>query len=54
NEIIGNPDSIEHQGWKAAAEAYHRGDLENAIALLPRHCRPERKLLGLLRDGKSH
>ncbi len=54
NEIIGDPDTIEHQGWKAAAEAYRQGDLENAISLLPRHCRPERKLLGMLNDGKSY
>lgn len=54
SEIIGNPTEIIHPGWQQAAEAYRSGDLETAIEKLPRHCRPERRLLELLRDGKSH
>ena len=53
NEIIGDPAEINHPGWQQAAEAYHYGDLETAIAKLPRHCRPERQLLEMIRDGKS-
>lgn len=52
-EIIGDPEVIIHPGWKKAAEAFHQGDLNEAISTLPRHCRPERKLLEMLRDGKS-
>lgn len=53
NEIIGDPDMIELPGWEKAAEAFRQGDLSRAIELLPRHCRPERKLLGMLMDGKT-
>ena len=52
-EIIGDPAGIEHEGWKQAAEAYRCGDLTTAIARLPRHCRPERRLLEMIREGKS-
>jgi tRNA pseudouridine13 synthase len=51
--IIGDPQQITHQGWKRAAEAFQNDDLESAINNLPRHCRPERKLLQMLKDGKS-
>jgi len=53
HEIIGNPEEIKHEGWKQAAEAFHAGDMETAIEKLPRHCRPERQLLNLVREGKS-
>lgn len=53
DEIIGDPGEIIHAGWQQAAEAYHSGDLETAIAKLPRHCRPERRLLEMIRAGKS-
>jgi len=52
-EIIGDPAEINHPGWKKAAEAYRAGNLDQAIAELPRHCRPERRLLEMVRDGKS-
>ena len=53
DEIIGDPLSIEHSGWQHAAEAYHSGDLATAIEKLPRHCRPERRLLEMVHDGKN-
>ncbi len=53
DEIIGDPQEIKHPGWQEAAEAYHRGDIETAIAKLPRHCRPERRLLEMIKDGKN-
>ncbi len=53
DEIMGNSAEITHPGWQQAIEAYHCGDLLTAIAKLPRHCRPERRLLEMLKDGKS-
>lgn len=53
DEIIGDPLSIEHSGWQHAAEAYLSGDLATAIEKLPRHCRPERRLLEMVHDGKN-
>ncbi|MDT8444623.1 MAG: tRNA pseudouridine(13) synthase TruD [Desulfuromonadales bacterium] len=53
NEIIGDPAEINHPGWQLAVEAFHSGDLHTAIEKLPRHCRPERRLLEMIRDGKS-
>jgi len=50
-EIIGDPLSITHPGWREAAEAYHNGDILTAIEKLPRHCRPERALLKRLNEG---
>lgn len=51
-EIVGDPSAIKHEGWQRAAAAYHQGDLATAINQLPRHCRPERRLLEMARDGK--
>ncbi|MEN8730619.1 MAG: tRNA pseudouridine(13) synthase TruD [Desulfuromonadales bacterium] len=52
-ETIGDPRAIVHPGWREAAAAYRGGDLATAIEKLPRHCRPERALLSLLKNGKS-
>ena len=52
-EIIGDPQAIMHPGWCEAATAYRGGDIQTAIEKLPRHCRPERAMLTLLKDGKS-
>lgn len=53
DEIVGDPHQISHSGWQQAARAYRAGDLQTALAKLPRHCRPEHRLLEMLRDGKS-
>ncbi len=52
-EIIGDPATIHHQGWQLAAESFRAGDITGAIERLPRHCRPERRLLEMLQSGKS-
>ncbi len=51
-EIIGDPAEILHPDWQAAVAAFRAGDLATAIARLPRHCHPERRLLEALRSGK--
>ena len=43
--LIGEPDSVHDQEWSAAMSAYHRGDLQEAVRMFPRHCRSERDLL---------
>jgi tRNA pseudouridine13 synthase len=53
SEVIGAPEQIEHSGWRAAAEAFHGGQLTAAMRLLPRHCRHERRLLEMLHTGKG-
>ncbi len=52
--LIGNPEVIEHPGWKKAVELFLEGELEAAAAQLPRHCRYERQLLTGLAKGQSH
>ena len=52
-EIIGDPKEINHESWKLAAAAFHAGDLKKALERLPRHCRPERRLLEMIQEGKS-
>jgi tRNA pseudouridine13 synthase len=53
DEIIGNPLEIGHSGWQQAAQAYRSGDLATALARLPRHCRPERRLLEMIKAGET-
>lgn len=50
-EIVGDPEQIEHPGWRAAARAYQQGRPADAIPLLPRHCHHERRLLECLERG---
>lgn len=52
-EIIGDPSSITNQHWHDAAVAFKAGDLENAIRIMPRRMRDERRLLQALRGGAS-
>ena len=53
DEIMGDPAEVDHPGWQQAIEAYHSGDLQTAIEKLPRHCRPERRLLEMIKDGDT-
>lgn len=53
DEIVGDPDRIEHPGWQAAATAYRNGDLAAAIAAFPRHCQDERRLVASLQAGRN-
>ena len=50
-EIIGDPEKIEHPGWKLAARAFRDNDYELAISSFPRHCRNERQLLEQIVKG---
>jgi tRNA pseudouridine13 synthase len=51
-EIIGEPAEILHPDWRAAALAFRAGDLPTALARLPHHCHPERRLLQALCAGQ--
>lgn len=53
-EIIGDPATIVHPGWKVAASAYRDGDHELALTSFPGHCRNERQLLERIVKGRSH
>lgn len=52
-EIIGAPATITNQHWHDAAVAFQAGELENAIRIMPRRMRDERRLLQALRGGAS-
>jgi len=52
-EIIGAPATITNQHWHDAAVAFQAGDLEQAIRVMPRRMRDERRLLQALRGGAS-
>jgi len=45
NSLIGDPDAVRDQEWRAAIAAYRQDDLAGALALMPRHCRSERDVL---------
>ena len=43
--VIGDPAAVRDDRWRAAIEAYRRGDLEESIRTFPGHCRTEREIL---------
>jgi tRNA pseudouridine13 synthase len=43
--LIGNPAAVRDERWRAAIEAYQRGDLEESLWTFPAGCRSERDLL---------
>lgn len=43
--LIGKPDAVRDEQWRAAIVAYQQGDPLRALELFPRHCRSERELL---------
>ncbi len=43
--IMGSPDAVQDERWKAAVTAYHRGDLAKSLESLPGYCRTERDIL---------
>lgn len=53
-ELIGDPDLIRHTEWQMAATHYRRGDLKEALKLLPARMRDERRLLTQLISGQEH
>ncbi len=52
-ELIGDPQKINHPGWKKAALAYRQQQLEPAIKALPGAMRLEQRLLRDLVQGKT-
>ena len=52
-EVIGSPDAIADPRWRQAATAFAAGDLAGALAALPGRLRDERRMLQLLRDGRT-
>lgn len=50
DHLIGEPDALWDEEWRAAIIAYHQGDPVRALQLFPRHCRSERDLLQRLVD----
>jgi tRNA pseudouridine13 synthase len=42
---MGDPAAIRDERWRAAIEAYRRGDFTTSLAAFPGHCRTEREVL---------
>jgi tRNA pseudouridine13 synthase len=45
DRLIGDPDAVRDEQWRNAISAYQRGDLAEALQVMPRHCRTEREIL---------
>ena len=45
DRLIGDPEAVRDEEWRAAIAAYQSGDLFGAFRLIPRHCRSERDVL---------
>jgi tRNA pseudouridine13 synthase len=45
DRLVGEPEAVRDEQWRAGIEAYQRGDLARALELFPRHCRSERETL---------
>jgi tRNA pseudouridine13 synthase len=43
--LMGEPESLRDDQWRSAVEAYRRGEVGEALRLLPRHCSGEREVL---------
>lgn len=52
SELIGDPQQITDPQWKRAAQAFRAGDLDLALASLPRRMREEQHLLQTLKNGQ--
>ncbi|UFS68864.1 tRNA pseudouridine(13) synthase TruD [Geomonas sp. RF6] len=46
--VIGDPKAVADERWRLAIEAYHRGELAEALSLFPPHFRVERDLIDRL------
>ena len=51
--IMGDPEIITNERWKQAATLFHNGQITDALAALPGHCRYERQILRKLDAGRS-
>lgn len=49
DRLIGSPDAVRDDAWRAAISAYHAGDIAAALHLMPGHCQGERDLLQRLK-----
>ncbi|MBI2353628.1 MAG: tRNA pseudouridine(13) synthase TruD [Deltaproteobacteria bacterium] len=45
DRLIGEPEAVRDEQWRAAISAYQQGDPPLALRLMPRHCRSERDVL---------
>lgn len=45
DRLMGEPEAVRDEQWRAGIAAYRRGDLAGALELFPRHCRSEREVL---------
>jgi tRNA pseudouridine13 synthase len=45
DHVIGDPLAVRDDRWRAAIEAYRRGDIEESMRTFPGHCRTERDIL---------
>lgn len=43
--LMGDPEALRDDQWRSAIQAYRRGELGEALRLLPRHCSGERGVL---------
>lgn len=43
--LMGDPQALRDDQWRSAVEAYQRGEVGEALRLLPRHCSGEREVL---------
>ncbi|HEY5673931.1 MAG TPA: tRNA pseudouridine(13) synthase TruD [Malonomonas sp.] len=53
-ELLGDPEQIRNQEWRAAAAAYRAGELQQALSHLPKRMRDEQQLLRTLLEGKGY
>lgn len=45
DRLMGDPEAVRDDEWRAAIAAYQQGDLVGTLRLMPRHCRSERDVL---------
>jgi tRNA pseudouridine13 synthase len=45
DRLVGEPEAVRDEQWRAGIEAYQQGDLVRALEQFPRHCRSEREVL---------
>ena len=45
DRLMGEPEAVRDEQWRAGIEAYRQGDTARALELFPRHCRSEREVL---------
>ncbi len=53
SELMGDPEKIRNEDWKAAAAAYRAGNWQEALAALPRRMRDEQRMVKALVNQKT-